>query len=164
MLNSLKIYVYAAGVAFTLMAISAAYYYGKNTSNREWKLKWVEAERVAANKSLASERGMQVIVDDVRSKLNGALNAIERKNETISVLRNDVGGLRKQLANFAMPENSSSSCGEKLSALAAHTARGGELLSEGQELVQRLAKDHDGAVEQVEALLAAWPENETKGE
>lgn len=164
MLKSLKLYVYAAAVAFTLMAIASAYYYGRNSANREWKLKWVEAENASAARSLVIERAMQTEVNDVRSKLNGALNAIERKDQALSSLRSDVSGLRKQLSYFAMPENSGATCGEKLSAIAAQTARGGELLDEGQELVQRFAKDHDRAVEEMNALLNAWPTNELKGE
>lgn len=146
------------GVVVALITITGgAYWKGRLSADEEWQLKWTQAVLEAETSARQKEAQLQAEVDLARKSLLEATDEIARKDAAIRSLRNSTAGLRERLANYAADSDTLATCREKLRALGEITARGGELLSEGQELVQRFATAHDRRASEAKALIEGWP-------
>lgn len=154
---SYRLIIATAVVFAVVFVIGGAYWHGRLAANDEWELKWAKASQEAENRARVREEEMQAQVDAVRKSLSESKNEISKKNIVIQSLRVSTAGLREQLADYTANTQSEASCREKLRALGEVTARGAELLSEGQSLVQRFAATHDQRAAETQALIEGWP-------
>jgi hypothetical protein len=126
----------------------------------EMRAKWAEELAAAHARARHTEQKYQVTVDNARRSLDEARTEIAIKDRTIAAARSDARGLRKQLADRAAAVRLSGdpgATGDALGAIAELAGQGSELLDEGRGLLRQCAADHDTAVAERDALIAAWP-------
>jgi hypothetical protein len=126
----------------------------------EMRTRWAEELAAAHARARSTEQQYQVTVDNARRTLDDARTEIAAKDRLIAAARSDARGLRQQLADRAAAVRLSGdpgAAGDALGVIADLAGQGVGLLDEGRELLRQCAADHDTAVAERDALIAAWP-------
>ena len=83
-----------------------------------------------------------------------AKKKIANKDKVISDLRTSSDGMREHFINYAT--SASATCEDRTRVLATVAAEGGELLSEGTNLLRQCSKDHDDRTEELKTITKIW--------
>jgi hypothetical protein len=131
------------------------------TDRAEMRARWAAELAEAHAKARAKERELQDAATAAAEVLNERKDEIDRRDRALAAARADARGLRDQLRAYAaavrVPGDAGAACGSAAATLADLAADGGELLAEGADLLRQCAFDHDTAVAERDALIAAWP-------
>jgi hypothetical protein len=130
---------------------------------------WAANVVAATEATAAAERDQRRIEqerNETAAKAKDNLNEERDRNAALAasldLAHRRADGMRSKLQTFATrsspaSEDPAAACASRATALAAHVARGIELLEDGRQLLGRCAKDRDDFAAEVTALIESWP-------